>query len=250
MLNCARVLEVTTPTKSINSFHLRSNFGCVFCMSRFYEDTFEHQRLRKHLVDHLYKHGIDDKSVLDAIGSIPRHFFMLPKDEAVAYVDRAFPIGEGQTISQPYTVAYQTQLLQVEQGMKVLEIGTGSGYQAAVLAAIGARVYTIERQKKLFDRNRHFNYLRSFNNITFFYGDGYEGLPDHAPFDRILITAAAPHVPEPLLEQLGAVGKMVLPLGEAPVQQMIRISRRADGSLVEETFDKFSFVPMLKGKQE
>jgi protein-L-isoaspartate(D-aspartate) O-methyltransferase len=219
-------------------------------MSGYYEDTAEHQRLRKDLVDHLYKHGIEDDRVLEAIGAVPRHFFMLPQDSSVAYVDRAFPIGEGQTISQPYTVAYQTQLLRVETGMKVLEIGTGSGYQAAVLASLGARVYTIERQKKLFDRNRHFDYLRSFDNITFFYGDGYEGLPDYAPFDRILITAAAPYVPQSLLQQLGAGGKMVLPLGEAPIQQMIRINKREDGSIVEETFDKFSFVPMLKGRQE
>jgi protein-L-isoaspartate(D-aspartate) O-methyltransferase len=219
-------------------------------MNRLHEDTSEHQQLRRNLAGHLYKHGIDDRRVLDAIAAIPRQFFMLPQDEAVAYVDRAFPIGEGQTISQPYTVAYQTQLLQVEPGMKVLEIGTGSGYQAAVLAVIGAHVYTVERQKKLFDRNRSFNYLRSFDNISFFYGDGYEGLPNHAPFDRILITAAAPEVPQPLVSQLAKGGKLVLPLGEAPVQRMVRISKNEDGSLTEETFDKFSFVPMLKGKQE
>ena len=219
-------------------------------MNRLHIDTVEHQQLRRNLVDHLHRHGIDDERVLEAIATIPRQFFMLPQDEAVAYVDRAFPIGEGQTISQPYTVAYQTQLLQVEPSLKVLEIGTGSGYQAAVLAVMGAQVYTIERQKKLFDRNRHFDYLRSFDNITFFYGDGYEGLPAYAPFDRILITAAAPEVPQPLLQQLGAGRKMVLPLGEAPVQRMMRISKREDGSLLEETFDKFSFVPMLKGRQE
>lgn len=219
-------------------------------MERLHEDTIEHQQLRRNLVDHLHKNGIEDDRVLKAIGAIPRQFFMLPQDEAVAYVDRAFPIGEGQTISQPYTVAYQTQLLDVESGMKVLEIGTGSGYQAAVLAVMGAQVYTIERQKKLFDKNRHFDYLRSFDDITFFYGDGHEGLPTYAPFDRILITAAAPEVPQPLLRQLEIGGKMVLPLGEAPVQRMVRISKRDDGSLTEEIFDKFSFVPMLKGRQE
>jgi len=219
-------------------------------MNRLYEDTIEHQKLRRSLVEHLHSHGIEDERVLEAIGAIPRHFFMLPQDESVAYVDRAFPIGEGQTISQPYTVAYQTQLLRVEPGLRVLEIGTGSGYQAAVLAAMDAQVYTIERQKRLFDRNRHFSYLRGFDNINFFYGDGYEGLPTYAPFDRILITAAAPQVPQSLLQQLSIGGKMVLPLGEAPVQRMIRISKREDGSLTEETFDKFSFVPMLKGRQE
>lgn len=219
-------------------------------MHRLYEDTIEHQQLRRNLADHLYQHGIDDERVLRAIATIPRHYFMLPQDEAVAYVDRAFPIGEGQTISQPYTVAYQTQLLMVEPGLRVLEIGTGSGYQAAVLAVIGAQVYTVERQKKLFDRNRNFHYLRGLNNITFFYGDGYEGLPTYAPFDRILITAAAPEVPQTLLQQLQIGGKMVLPFGEAPVQHMMRITKREDGSLTEETFDKFSFVPMLKGRQE
>lgn len=219
-------------------------------MNRLYEDTSEHQQLRKNLVDHLYKHGIEDRRVLDAIATVPRQFFMLPQDESVAYVDRAFPIGEGQTISQPYTVAYQTQLLDLAPGMKVLEIGTGSGYQAAVLAVMGADLFTIERQKKLFDRNRSFNYLRGFNNIQFYYGDGYEGLPAEAPFDRILITAAAAEVPQPLLHQLAIGGKIVLPLGEAPVQRMARITKHHDGSLTEETFDKFSFVPMLKGRQE
>lgn len=219
-------------------------------MNRLHEDTSEHQLLRRNLVDHLYKHGIEDRRVLDAIGNIPRQFFMLPQDEAVAYVDRAFPIGEGQTISQPYTVAYQTQLLEVEPGMKVLEIGTGSGYQAVVLAVMGAHVYTVERQKKLFDKNRSFDYLQGFNNISFFYGDGYEGLPSDAPFDRILITAAAPEVPQPLVNQLARGGKMVLPLGEAPVQRMVRITKNHDNTITEETFDKFSFVPMLKGKQE
>jgi protein-L-isoaspartate(D-aspartate) O-methyltransferase len=219
-------------------------------MNRLHEDTSEHQQLRRNLVDHLFKHGIEDQRVLDAIATIPRQFFMLPQDEAVAYVDRAFPIGEGQTISQPYTVAYQTQLLEVEPGMKVLEIGTGSGYQATVLAVMGADLYTVERQKKLFDRNRSFDYLRSFGNISFYYGDGYEGLPNEAPFDRILITAAATEVPQPLVNQLARGGKMVLPLGEAPVQRMVRITKHNDGTLSQETFDKFSFVPMLKGKQE
>lgn len=219
-------------------------------MKRLHEDTGEHHQLRRNLVDHLFKHGIEDRRVLNAIATIPRQYFMLPQDESVAYVDRAFPIGEGQTISQPYTVAYQSQLLDVEKGMKVLEIGTGSGYQAAVLAVMGADLYTIERQKKLFDRNRNFDYLRAFNNIHFYYGDGYEGLPADAPFDRILITAAAPQVPQPLVHQLARGGKLVLPLGEAPVQRMVRITKHHDDSITEETFDKFSFVPMLKGKQE
>jgi protein-L-isoaspartate(D-aspartate) O-methyltransferase len=147
-------------------------------------------------------------------------------------------------------VAYQTQLLQVRPGERVLEIGTGSAYQAVILAAMGAEVFTIERQKKLFDRNRHFDYLKSFSNIRFFYGDGYEGLPQFAPFDKILITAAAPEVPPKLLQQLGRGGLMVLPVGSGSVQRMMRVRKRENGDIEEQTFDNFSFVPMLEGKRE
>src|ERR1044071_7239815 len=165
------------------------------------EDTYRHKGLRKKLVDGIRKKGITDERVLSAINKIPRHFFLDSAFDEVAYEDRAFPIGEGQTISQPYTVAYQTQLLEVKSFNKVLEIGTGSAYQAVVLAEMGAQVYTIERQKKLFESNKTFDYLKKFPNIKFFYGDGFEGLPTFAPFDKIIITAAAPEIPEKLIQQ-------------------------------------------------
>ncbi len=159
------------------------------------------------------------------------------------------PIGEGQTISQPYTVAYQTQLLEVKNFDKVLEIGTGSAYQATVLATVGAQVYTIERQKKLFDHNKVFAFLKKFHTIKFFYGDGFEGLPTYAPFDKVIITAAAPHVPEKLIQQLKPGGMMVIPLGAGEVQQMKRITKLENDVLKEEVFDNFSFVPMKEGKK-
>lgn len=215
-----------------------------------YSDTAHDQRQRRQLVESLRQKGITDLRVLDALDAIPRQYFMSPELVDKAYEDKAFPIEEGQTISQPYTVAYQTQLLQVDRGNHILEIGTGSAYQAAVLAAMGAEVYTIERQKKLFDKNRQFEYIHSFKNIHFFYGDGYEGLPDYAPFDRVLVTAAAPQVPPRLVEQLKRGGMMVLPLGTAPVQRMMRITKLKNDQLYEEFFDKFSFVPMLSGKKE
>lgn len=215
-----------------------------------YIDTAYDQRQRRLLVESLQQKGITDLRVLDALYAIPRQYFMNPELLDKAYEDKAFPIDEGQTISQPYTVAYQTQLLQVDPGNRILEIGTGSAYQAAVLAAMGAEVYTIERQKKLFDKNQQFEYIHTFPNIHFFYGDGYEGLPEYAPFDKILITAAAPEVPPKLVQQLKRGGMMVLPLGTAPVQRMMRLIKLKDDELYEEFFDKFSFVPMLSGKKE
>jgi protein-L-isoaspartate(D-aspartate) O-methyltransferase len=212
-------------------------------------DTIEYQLKRQELVEELRKKGIHDQKVLGAISNIPRHFFMDEEQWQSAYIDKAFPIGEGQTISQPYTVAYQTQLLDIEVLDKVLEIGTGSGYQAAVLAEMGAKVYTIERIKNLFDRNRHFDYLRQYKNIQFFYGDGYDGLPHYAPFDKILITAAAPEIPPQLIDQLRIGGILVMPFGEpGTVQRMMRFTKAENGGLDKELFDLFSFVPMLKGK--
>jgi len=213
------------------------------------EDTYRHKGLRKKLVDVVRSKGITDEDVLNAIDRVPRHFFLDSAFDEVAYEDRAFPIGEGQTISQPYTVAYQSQLLEIKKFEKVLEIGTGSAYQAVVLAEMGAQVYTIERQKKLFDSNKQFTLLKKYPNIKFFYGDGYEGLPTFGPFDKVLITAAAPEIPQKLIEQLKIYGMMVLPLGGGDVQQMIRITRLASGALKEEIFDRFSFVPMLEGKK-
>jgi protein-L-isoaspartate(D-aspartate) O-methyltransferase len=214
------------------------------------EDTYRHKGLRKKLVDTIKSKGITDEKVLHAIERIPRHFFLDSAFDEVAYEDKAFPIAEKQTISQPYTVAYQTQLLEVKSFDKVLEIGTGSAYQACVLADMGAQVYTIERQKKLFDSNKNFAFIRKYPNIKFFYGDGYEGLPTFSPFDKVLITAAAPDVPKKLVDQMKVGGKMVIPVGTGEVQVMKRYIKQVDGSLIEEVYDRFSFVPMLSGKKE
>ena len=213
------------------------------------EDSYLHKGLRKKLVEQIREKGITDEAVLSAILNVPRHFFLDSAFEKQAYEDRAFPIGEDQTISQPYTVAYQTQLLQLKPFEKVLEVGTGSAYQASVLAELKVKVYSIERQKKLFDANKNFQYLKKYPSLRLFYGDGFEGLPTYAPFDKILITAAAPYVPEKLLEQLKPGGWMVLPLDEGENQRMHRITKQADASLLEEKFDEFSFVPMLVGKR-
>lgn len=212
------------------------------------EDTYRHKGLRKKLVQGIQAKGITDERVLDAILEIPRHFFLDSAFDEVAYEDRAFPIGEGQTISQPYTVAYQSQLLEIKRFEKVLEIGTGSAYQAVVLAEMGAQVYTIERQKNLFEANKKFELLRKYPTIKFFYGDGYEGLPTYAPFDKVIITAAAPDIPQKLIDQLKIGGMMVIPVGAGDVQQMKRITKLDNGALKEEVFDRFSFVPMLGGK--
>jgi protein-L-isoaspartate(D-aspartate) O-methyltransferase len=215
---------------------------------RTFEDSYLHKGLRKQLVDTIRQKGITDARVLDAILHIPRHFFMDSAFVKIAYEDRAFPIDEGQTISQPYTVAYQSQLLELKPFEKVLEIGTGSAYQACVLAEMGAQVYTIERQKKLFDGNKQFHYLKKYPGLKFFYGDGYEGLPTYAPFDKIIVTAAAPFIPPRLIEQLKPGGRMVIPVGEGQVQRMLRLTRHAEGPATQEIFDNFSFVPMIEGK--
>ncbi|HEV2832196.1 MAG TPA: protein-L-isoaspartate(D-aspartate) O-methyltransferase [Hanamia sp.] len=215
---------------------------------RKFEDSYRHKGLRKKLIDSIRDKGISDERVLKAMMNIPRHYFLDTALEHISYQDRAFPIGEGQTISQPYTVAYQTQLLEVEDYDKILEIGTGSAYQAIVLAEMGAHVFTIERQRKLFELNKTFILKSKYPNIKFFYGDGFEGLPTYAPFDKILITAAAPFIPPRLIEQLKFGGKMVIPLDEDGVQKMMRITKNEDGSFEEESFSNFSFVPMLKGR--
>jgi protein-L-isoaspartate(D-aspartate) O-methyltransferase len=215
------------------------------------EDTYQHKGLRKKLIDQLRIKGITSELVLEAMYNVPRHFFLDSAFDKIAYEDRAFPIGQEQTISQPYTVAYQTQLLNVHRGEKILEIGTGSAYQASILAEMGAWVFTIERQRKLYDNNKNFFFKGRYPNIKFFYGDGFEGLPAYAPFNKILITAAAPEVPPKLVEQLKTGGLMVLPVGEEKkTQRMLRITKNADGTYEEEWFDYFSFVPMLKGKSD
>jgi protein-L-isoaspartate(D-aspartate) O-methyltransferase len=213
-----------------------------------FEDSYRHKGLRKKLIDSLRQKGITNEQVLDAMMNIPRHFFLDTALDHIAYQDRAFPIQEGQTISQPYTVAYQTQLLEVEPFEKILEIGTGSAYQASVLAEMGANVFTIERQKKLFEFNKEFIFRKKYPTIKFFYGDGFDGLPTFAPFDKILITAAAPFIPPKLIQQLKPGGKMVIPLDDDGMQKMMRITKNDDGTYEEETFSNFSFVPMLKGR--
>ena len=215
---------------------------------RKYEDTYRHKGLRKKLIDSIRAKGISDENVLEAMNNIPRHFFLDSALDEIAYEDRAFPISEGQTISQPYTVAYQTQLLQVKPHEKILEIGTGSMYQAAVLAEMDTKVFTIERQKKLFEKTKQFIFRSKYPNLKFFYGDGYEGLPTYAPFDKVLITAAAPFIPPKLIDQLKTGGKMVIPLDEGQFQRMLRITKNADGTVTEEAFHNFSFVPMLSGR--
>ena len=215
---------------------------------RKFEDTYRHKGLRKKLMDQLRDKGITDENVLHAMNNVPRHFFLDTALDNIAYEDRAFPIAEGQTISQPYTVAYQTQLLQIKPQDKVLEIGTGSIYQATILAEMGAKVFTIERQKKLFEKTKQFVFKSRYTNIKFFYGDGFEGLPTYAAFDKVIITAAAPFIPPKLIEQLKPGGKMIIPLDAGEHQQMLRITKNADGSITEEAFENFSFVPMLTGK--
>lgn len=212
------------------------------------EDTYLHKGLRKQLIETLREKGIKDERVLNAINAIPRHFFLDPAFERIAYEDRAFPISAGQTISQPYTVAYQTELLEVKKFDKVLEVGTGSAYQSCVLAELGATVYTIERQRELYDLTGKFFLLNKYPNIKRFYGDGYEGLPKFAPFDKVVITAAAPYVPEKLLEQLKPGGVMVAPIGKGEGQKMTRITKDKDGHIHTEEFGDFVFVPMLQGK--
>ncbi|NNC85318.1 MAG: protein-L-isoaspartate(D-aspartate) O-methyltransferase [Bacteroidia bacterium] len=211
-------------------------------------DSYKHQGLRRQLVDSLKEKGINDEGVLNAINKIPRHFFMDNAFLEFAYQDKAFPIAESQTISQPFTVAFQTQLLEVKPGEKVLEIGTGSGYQTSVLCELGARVWTIERIKTLFDGAK-----KMFTKLHYkpkqFFGDGFEGLPKFAPFDKILVTAGAPHVPPNLLEQLEIGGMMVIPVGKSAVQTMKVIVRVSDTEYKEKKAGSFQFVPLLEAKK-
>ena len=201
--------------------------------------------MRKKLVNEIRKKGIIDEDILAAFMAVPRHLFLDSGFLEFAYEDKPFPIGSKQTISQPYTVAFQTQLLDVRPGSKILEIGTGSGYQACILAELGAEVYSIERQKKLFERRKkflsHFPY-----KLHLFQGDGYLGVPEHAPYDGIIITAAAPEIPQALIDQLKPGGVLVIPLGEGSVQTMLRIVKQEDGSLKEQKFGGFRFVPLLR----
>ncbi len=206
-------------------------------------DTYRHQGLRNKLTQLLRQKGIRDENVLKAINTIPRHYFFDSSFLEFAYEDKAFPIGSGQTISQPYTVAFQSELLQVTPKLRILEIGTGSGYQACILAEMGAKVYTIERQKLLYDKTKALLPKLSYR-IRPFYGDGYKGIPAHAPFDRILITAAAPSIPNALLTQLKVGGIMVLPVGD-DIQVMYRLRKISETEIISEEHGTFRFVPML-----
>lgn len=210
------------------------------------EDNYRHKGMRKKMVEELRNKGISDENVLAAINNVPRHFFLDSSFLEFAYQDKAFPIGSGQTISQPYTVAFQTSLLNIRKNLKVLEIGTGSGYQACVLAEMGAKVFSIERQRNLYMKTKSF--LAEFKyHIKTFLGDGNKGLPTYGPFDRIIITAAAPEIPQNLVEQLKVGGMMVIPLSENETHQtMLRLTKQDDGSLMRESFGDFRFVPMLK----
>lgn len=209
-------------------------------------DSFEARGKRQKLVNSIRGKGIKDEAVLKALNSVPRHIFMDNAFLHHAYQDKAFPISSGQTISQPYTVAFQTELLEVKKRQKILEIGTGSGYQAAILAEMGARVYTIERHRELYTKAQ--NTLNKLNyNIHFFFGDGYQGQQQYGPFDSILITAAAPEIPPRLLEQLKTGGRMVVPVGDSSVQYMKCIKKTGTDSYETENHGMFVFVPLLKG---
>ena len=211
------------------------------------EDTYLHKGLRKKLVEEIRRKGIHDEQVLEAINKVPRHLFMDSSFVHFAYKDQAFPIAANQTISQPFTVAFQTQLLEIKPGDKVLEIGTGSGYQAAVLLELGAKVYTIERHKVL---NLGAQTLLPTLGYRphFFYGDGFEGLPTYAPFDKVIVTAAATEMPEKLLEQMAVGGKLVIPIGGRITQTMMLVDKISESKYENSEHGSFVFVPMLKGK--
>lgn len=211
------------------------------------KDTAKHQGLRNQLITVLKDKGITDKAVLDAIQKIPRHLFLNSSFEDYAYQDKAFPIGAGQTISQPYTVAFQSQLLEVKKDQKVLEIGTGSGYQTAVLCTMGAKVYTIERQNELFKATSLLLPKLGIRPKHISFGDGYKGLPNHAPFDSIIVTAGAPIIPKPLMAQLKIGGRLVIPLGEEH-QIMTLLIRKNETQFEKHEFGEFRFVPLLENK--
>lgn len=208
------------------------------------EDSYRHKGQRKELVKILRQKGIKNEAVLNAINTLPRHFFFDSALDSHAYEDKAFPIGEGQTISQPYTVAFQTELLNIKPGDKVLEIGTGSGYQGAILHLLGAEVFTIEYQKKLFDRTKKFMAKLGIH-LHFYFGDGSKGMPEQAPFDKIIVTAGAPVVPNSLLKQLKVGGILVIPVGDRKTQKMMKLTKITDTKIETEEFDNFAFVPLL-----
>jgi len=211
------------------------------------KDTSKHQGLRNQLASVLQQKGITDKNVLNAVRKIPRHLFIDSSFEDHAYQDKAFPIAAEQTISQPYTVAFQSQSLEIKAGDKVLEIGTGSGYQTAVLLELGAEVYTIERQHELFKRTSLFLPKLGYNPKKFIFGDGYKGLKEKAPFDKIIVTAGAPFVPKPLLSQIKVGGMLLIPVGDKK-QIMTLFTRKSPKEFEKQELGDFAFVPMLQKK--
>ncbi len=214
-----------------------------------YIDSYRHKGLRKKMIEILISKGIKDEKILDAMSEIPRHFFLDPIFAEWAYKDVPFPIDSDQTISQPYTVAFQTMLLEVKKSDRILEIGTGSGYQATVLSHLGAKVYTIERHKSLFKKTTEFLQEIGYGRIRTFHGDGYAGLDRYAPFDKIIVTAGASEIPQKLLKQLDVGGIMVIPYGEGDVKDMLKLRKIDDKTIQRETFGKFRFVPFVKGKE-
>jgi protein-L-isoaspartate(D-aspartate) O-methyltransferase len=226
------------------------NFKVYFYQNKSLEilnNTDKHHGLRNQLVSLLKEKGIVDKYVLEAINKIPRHLFLNSTFADFAYQDKAFPIGEGQTISQPYTVAFQTQLLEVKKDHKILEIGTGSGYQTAVLFLMGAKVYSVERQNKLFKQTSLLLPKLGIRPKHLSFGDGYKGLPEHAPFDSIIVTAGAPTIPQALMAQLKIGGRLVIPLGEEK-QIMTLLIRKNETQFEKHEFGDFKFVPLLENK--
>ncbi len=208
------------------------------------EDSYKARGLRNQLVKEIVKKGIKNQDVISAIGKVPRHLFLDPIFITHAYEDKAFPIGQGQTISQPYTVAFQSELLMVKQGDKILEIGTGSGYQASILLELGADVYTIEYNKELFTKTRKFLPKLGYKP-KFFLGDGSQGLEVHAPYQGIIVTAGAPTIPKSLIKQLAIGGKLIIPVGGNQKQKMMLIEKTEGNKLIKKEFNDFSFVPLL-----
>jgi protein-L-isoaspartate(D-aspartate) O-methyltransferase len=209
-----------------------------------FEDSYKQQGQRKQLVNELKKKGIHDAAVLEAIGKVPRHIFFDKTFHELAYKDQAFPIADGQTISHPFTVAYQTQLLHIQKGDKVLEIGTGSGYQTCVLCEVGAKVYTIERQTNLYHQTKSLLGKMGYK-ATFILGDGSKGWPSFAPYDKIIVTAGAPYIPPTLVNQLATGGVMIIPVGNEKTQKMVSVIKKSDGSYEQVELDDFRFVPLI-----
>lgn len=227
------------------SLETKKTLDYLCFMQSNFKDTFKHKGMRRQLIDELRKKGIKDERILDAFNAVPRHFFLDLAFQEQAYSNMPFQIGAGQTISHPYTVAFQTELMNIKKGDKVLEIGTGSGYQTCILCEMGAKVFSIERQRELYLKVK--NIIHHFNfNPRLSFGDGYKGLPTFAPFDSIIVTCGAPFIPPALVEQLKIGGKLVIPLGEGNVQKMIVLTRTSEDSEDVKDYGDFSFVPMLE----